>query len=126
MNTVLWWLVQNTLAVALLIPFVAVACRLCRNRPAVQHVLWAVVLLKFVTPPVVCWPGNVERFSLQLRSIVPLPVTAGPSAFDDRARSDLSESSIAARNENASQTPAMVFDGSRARACRPSPIRSGI
>ena len=66
MNAVLWWLVQNTLAVALLIPFVAVACRLCRNRPAVQHLLWAVVLLKFVTPPVVCWPGNVERFQFSV------------------------------------------------------------
>jgi beta-lactamase regulating signal transducer with metallopeptidase domain len=84
-NAVLWWLVQNTLIVALLIPLVAIACRLCRNRPAVQHLLWAVVLLKFVTPPVVCWPVNMERFSLELRSMLTPPAGAAPRAFDDRA-----------------------------------------
>ena len=64
--------------------------------------LWAVVLLKFVTPPVVCWPGNVERFSLQLRSIVPLPANASSSAFDDRTRPRVSESSPVARTANRS------------------------
>jgi beta-lactamase regulating signal transducer with metallopeptidase domain len=101
MNAVLWWLVQNTLTVALLIPCVAVACRICRNRPAVQHLLWAVVLLKFVTPPVVYWPGNVERFSLQLRSILTLPGSAGSIAWADRVGTDVTESSIRARQVDA-------------------------
>ena len=35
MNTLLWWLAQNTLTIALLIPVVVGGCRLCRNRPAV-------------------------------------------------------------------------------------------
>jgi beta-lactamase regulating signal transducer with metallopeptidase domain len=61
MNAVLWCLGQNTITVALLIPCVLVACRLVRNRPAVQHVLWVVVLLKFVTPPIVSWPWTVEQ-----------------------------------------------------------------
>ena len=47
---------QDTITIAFLIPIVAVACRFCRNRPAVQHVLWAVVLVKFMMPPLVCWP----------------------------------------------------------------------
>jgi beta-lactamase regulating signal transducer with metallopeptidase domain len=68
MNAVLWWLAQNTLTVALLFPIVAVACRLCRNRPAVAHMLWAVVLLKFVTPPVFFWPWPVPQFSAPLPS----------------------------------------------------------
>ncbi len=62
MNAMLWWLAQDTITIALLIPIVAVACRVCRNRPAVQHVLWAVVLLKFITPPLVCWPWPVQHF----------------------------------------------------------------
>ena len=63
MNAILWWLAQNTITIAISIPIVAAACRLCRNRPAVQHVLWAVVLLKFLTPPLVFWPWPVQRFS---------------------------------------------------------------
>ncbi len=73
MNTALWWLGQNTIAVALLIPLVFVACRLCRNRPAVQHVLWLVVLLKFVTPPIVAWPWTAQEIQ---ESFWPSPVVA--------------------------------------------------
>lgn len=66
MNTWPWSLGQNTITVALMLPFVLLACRLFRNRPAVQNVLWVVVLLKFVTPPIVSWPWTVE----QLREVV--------------------------------------------------------
>ena len=59
---------QNTITIAISIPIVAAACRLCRNRPAVQHILWAVVLLKFLTPPLVFWPWPVQRFSPALES----------------------------------------------------------
>lgn len=61
MNTWLWSLGQDTITVAVLLPFVALACRLVRNRPAVQHALWVVVLLKFLTPPIVSWPWTVEQ-----------------------------------------------------------------
>ena len=76
MNTILWWLAQNTLTIAILIPIVAVASRLCRNRPAVQHALWAVVLLKFLTPPLVCWPWPVHQISQPAWSI--LAPSTGP------------------------------------------------
>ena len=62
MNAILWWLAQNTITIAILVPIVAAACRTCRNRPAVQHMLWTVVLLKFLTPPLVSWPWPLERF----------------------------------------------------------------
>ncbi len=62
MNAILWWSAQNAITIAILIAIVSLTCRLFRDRPAVQHVLWAVVLLKFVTPPVVSWPMSVERF----------------------------------------------------------------
>ena len=69
MNTLSWWLVENTLTVALLIPIVALACRLFRNRPAVQHLLWAVVLLKFITPPLAEWPWSVPRLGPWAHSV---------------------------------------------------------
>src|SRR5262245_41438844 len=77
MNSALWWLVQNTVAVALMIPFVLVACRVFRNRPAVQHVLWLVVLLKFVTPPVVSWPWTIDNVNeaIWTTAASPSPVT---------------------------------------------------
>ena len=37
MNTLAWWLLQNTLTLTLLVPLVALACRLFRQRPAVCH-----------------------------------------------------------------------------------------
>jgi beta-lactamase regulating signal transducer with metallopeptidase domain len=79
MNTILWWLAQNTVAIAILIPIVAAACRLCRNRPAVQHALWAVVLLKFLTPPLVSWPWPVQELSPPAWLI--LAPALGPSLF---------------------------------------------
>ena len=49
----LGWLVQTTLAVGCLAAAVGLLCRIVRPRPAIQHALWAVVLLKFLTPTVV-------------------------------------------------------------------------
>jgi beta-lactamase regulating signal transducer with metallopeptidase domain len=53
----LFWLAQNTIFAGLLAVVVAIGCRVCRFRPAVQHALWLVVLVKLVTPPLVAWPG---------------------------------------------------------------------
>jgi beta-lactamase regulating signal transducer with metallopeptidase domain/WD40 repeat protein len=61
MTTILWWLIQNTCTVALLVPIVALVCRSMRNRPALQHALWLVVLVKFVTPPFVAWPWSARE-----------------------------------------------------------------
>lgn len=61
MSELLWWFGQNTLAALLMIPCVMLACRLFRDRPAVQHLLWLVILLKFLTPPVVAWPWSVNE-----------------------------------------------------------------
>ncbi|MCA9177797.1 MAG: hypothetical protein KDB14_25195 [Planctomycetales bacterium] len=66
MNELLWWFGQNSLAAVLMIPCVLLACCLFRDRPAVQHLLWLVILVKFITPPIVVWPWSVD----ELRSIV--------------------------------------------------------
>src|SRR5262249_24538155 len=70
MMAALWWIVQNTCTIAVMIAVASVACRLFRNRPAVQHLLWVVVLLKFVTPSVVYWPWSVPFDWHALRSLV--------------------------------------------------------
>jgi beta-lactamase regulating signal transducer with metallopeptidase domain len=55
----LWWLAQNTVAAGLLACLVVAICRLRRFSPAVQHVLWLVVLVKLLTPPLIAWPWAV-------------------------------------------------------------------
>ena len=45
------WFAYNTLAAAVLAGLVLLACRLWRFRPAVQHALWVLVLVKMLTPP---------------------------------------------------------------------------
>ena len=59
MTALLWWLLQCSIVAALAIPIVAATCWFFRRRPAVQHALWAVVLLKFLTPSVIVWPWPV-------------------------------------------------------------------
>ncbi len=67
MDGPLWWLAQNTLTIALAIAVVALLCRLTPRRPALHHLLWLVVLLKFLTPPVVVWPWTVDDLAQRWR-----------------------------------------------------------
>ncbi len=63
MNGVLWWLAQNTVTIGLAVVVVALLCRLTPNRPALHHLLWLIVMLKFLTPPVVVWPWSMETIA---------------------------------------------------------------
>jgi hypothetical protein len=60
MSVLLWWVLQTAVVTALLVPIVLALCRLLRDRPALQHALWAVILLKFVTPSVIAWPWETS------------------------------------------------------------------
>ena len=51
-----WWLLQNVVITAGLALAVAMVCRVTRLGPVARHALWLVVLVKFVTPPLVVWP----------------------------------------------------------------------
>jgi hypothetical protein len=53
---VAWWLFQNIVVTALLACVVALVCRTTRVGPVARHALWLIVLLKFITPPVLVWP----------------------------------------------------------------------
>ncbi len=94
MNNILWWFGQNTLAALLMIPCVILACRLFRDRPAVQHMLWLEILLKFVTPPVVVWPWSVDELrrmawsqesDVQVATREPQPATPNQEVIEPRA-----------------------------------------
>ena len=61
MKGILWWLAQNALATALLIPVAAAVSVSFRRRPAVQHAIWVILLFKFLTPPIVSWPWTVGQ-----------------------------------------------------------------
>jgi beta-lactamase regulating signal transducer with metallopeptidase domain len=61
MIALLWWCAETTLMTAVMIFFTVATCRLFRHRPAVQHALWVVVLVKFVTPPIVSWPWSAQQ-----------------------------------------------------------------
>jgi bla regulator protein BlaR1 len=80
MNAVLWWLGQNTIAVAVMLPFVLIGCWAFRSRPAVQHVLWLVLLVKFLMPPVFETPWSVE--SLMAMWAPPPPAVTEPTSLD--------------------------------------------
>ena len=58
MNALLLWAGQNTIAAFLLAVLVFVVTRAWRHPPVV-HLLWLLVLLKLVAPPIVpvSWPG---------------------------------------------------------------------
>jgi hypothetical protein len=51
-----WWFFQNAVVTAVLAAGVLVMCRFVRLGPVARHALWVLVLVKFVTPPIVAWP----------------------------------------------------------------------
>ena len=50
---------QVTISTTIMVPVVVGLAWVFRHRPSVQHTLWVVVLLKFVTPPIVSLPVPV-------------------------------------------------------------------
>jgi beta-lactamase regulating signal transducer with metallopeptidase domain len=50
------WIVQSLVIATLLAGMAALICRVGRLGPAARHVLWLVVLIKLVMPPLLFWP----------------------------------------------------------------------
>lgn len=50
-----WWLTQHLATTALLFVVVWLVCRLAKPRPAARNLLWLVVLIKLLTPPLFNW-----------------------------------------------------------------------
>ena len=53
-----WWIFQNLVTTAALAATVAIVCRFARIGPVARHALWVLVLVKFITPPLVVWPWS--------------------------------------------------------------------
>ena len=73
MNTLLNWVVSNTIAAALLVAFVLILTKIWR-RPQVLHALWIVVMIKLITPPIV--PVQLPELGFRsdtTRHINPMP-----------------------------------------------------
>jgi beta-lactamase regulating signal transducer with metallopeptidase domain len=51
-----WWIFQNLVVTAAMALVVMLVCRAGRIGPVARHALWVLVLVKFVTPPLVVWP----------------------------------------------------------------------
>ena len=51
-----WWIFQNVVITTALAAAVLGVCRMSRLGPVARHALWVLVLVKFVTPPIVAWP----------------------------------------------------------------------
>ena len=117
MNELLWWFGQNTLAALVMIPCVMMVCRLFRDRPAVQHLLWLVVLMKLVTPPIVAWPWTVDEIrsmawphdsGVQVATLEPLPVMLKPKVIEQPPMKQTFVPSEFAPNLEPSPPPAVV------------------
>lgn len=85
-----WWVFQNIAVTAVLAIVVAAACRARRLGPVARHALWVLVLVKFVTPPLVAWPWaapdpwgvSVLDVRLQAPPTDVAPVLDQPQAVD--------------------------------------------
>lgn len=67
MSGVVWWVFQTLIVTALLAAVIVVVSPLLRRRPAALHLLWLIVLVKFVSPSHHTWTwrlGNVEGLSV--------------------------------------------------------------
>jgi beta-lactamase regulating signal transducer with metallopeptidase domain len=69
------WLIVHTIVVAAAVLIVTAAARCFRLGPAARHLLWLIVLIKFLTPPLVYWP-----WTLPVSVPDSPPATAAPSA----------------------------------------------
>src|SRR4026208_2215527 len=51
-----WWIFQNIVMTTALAAIVLLIGRTARIGPVARHALWVLVLVKFVTPPLIVWP----------------------------------------------------------------------
>src|SRR5467141_1810017 len=83
------WLLVHTAFVALLAALALALGRWRRLPPAAQHLLWLVVLVKLLTPPVLVWPWALPTpFS-------PAPPEVRPPVVAEVAHEDAEEGPVA-------------------------------
>jgi len=94
---ILWWLGQHLLVTGALAAVVFAACRGLRLKPAACHVLWLVVLVRLLIPPVATWPWTIpvggflagEPAAEEVTEYAPLvSASTGPAAAYETAATD--------------------------------------
>ena len=113
-----WWVFQNLVATTAL-AFVAIGlCRVFRPGPVAKHALWLIVLIKFLTPPVIEWPWalpdpmglSVTRVESEVGEPQPALASAGDRAAADGVTVEL-PAPLLPREIGASRTaPAEIVD----------------
>ena len=78
----LWWFAETTFVAALLACVAALAGRLGAIGPSARHILWLVVLIKLITPPLIKAPWAVDLWPA--REVQALQVAVGALASDAR------------------------------------------
>src|ERR1700722_17310414 len=79
----LGWSAQTTLIAMVLAAVAILASRSRRLGPAARHVLWLVVMIKLVAPPVVNWPWSPpELWSSPKSSPAPSPASIAEPVAD--------------------------------------------
>ena len=84
---IILWLQENALMAAAMAGVVALICRVTRCRPAIEHALWLLVLVKLLVPPVVSWP--TEWRETMSDAVAFVSVTRAPVAPPDDLPEDL-------------------------------------
>jgi beta-lactamase regulating signal transducer with metallopeptidase domain len=82
-----WWVFQNLVATFALALVAIGLCRVFRPGPVARHALWLIVLVKFLTPPIVEWPWalpdpmglSVTRIDAGAREASPQTFTGEPA-----------------------------------------------
>ena len=82
------WFIETTLVASGLAVVAAVASRFRSIGPTARHLLWLVVLLKLVTPPLLSWPWAVDWGRQSWRFTIPAATDSAPViAADDSSTS---------------------------------------
>jgi bla regulator protein BlaR1 len=91
----LGWSAQTTVIAMVLAAIAILASRSARLGPAARHVLWLVVLIKLLTPPVVTWPWSPPRLWATAQ-----PATIGHPVINQQ---EVTEDQVTARGDQAAQ-----------------------
>ena len=83
----LGWFVETTLVASGLAVVAALGGRLRSIGPTARHVLWLIVLVRLMTPPLVCWPWAAHWGDLGRPLISPADVRFAPVALADESPS---------------------------------------
>ena len=104
------WFAETTIVAGILALVAIAASRLRPIAPSVRHALWLVVLIKFVTPPLVSWPWAIDWRNLSngpppRRTLVRPIVRCREDPSDDRAGAFARLTEVSLADDSIEQDP---------------------